>query len=403
VKIRSKEPYWLLRNGILNVYPSLRKNISCDILIVGGGLSGALMAYQFSREGYKCVVIDKRDVATGSTCANTSMVQYEIDEPLHVLVEKLGKGPAMDIYRQCVRAVGKLQEIIHNVKSNCEFDFKQSLHFAHSVQDADGLIKELECRKVAGIDVRWLDKSDVRSRYGIASEGGLLSETAASLDVYKLTHALLKYSVESTDVQVYDHTVLTAVRYEGAKNFVEVETGNIIECNSIIYATGYETHELLRKSIGRLISTYACISEPCQSLPAALEQTIFWNTQDPYFYFRTTHDKRILIGGADENFKDPGRRDALLDEKEEILAEKFGQCIPGIEFIPDFTWAGTFAATSDGLPYVGTHTDFPNSYFILGYGGNGITFSVMSMEILSDAMANRPNKFLKYFRFDRYN
>jgi glycine/D-amino acid oxidase-like deaminating enzyme len=108
-----------------------------------------------------------------------------------------------------------------------------------------------------------------------------------------------------------------------------------------------------------------------------------------------------LIGGADVNFKDPERRDALLDEKEIILSGKFRECVPGIEFIPDFTWAGTFAATKDALPYVGAHADFPNSYFTLGYGGNGITFSVMNMGILSDALANRPNRFLEYFRFNR--
>jgi glycine/D-amino acid oxidase-like deaminating enzyme len=331
------------------------------------------------------------------------MVQYEIDEPLHMLVDRLGKGPAMDIYTRCVRAVGKLHEIVCKVKSDCEFDFKQSLQFAHSRQDSDGLIKEFECRKMAGINVRWLDKSEVRSKYGIISEGGLLSDVAASLDVYKLTHALLRYAVENRGVQVYDHTGLNAVHYSRGKNFVEVDTGEAIECNSIIYATGYETHELLHESIGKLISTYACISEPYQKLPTELVQTVFWNTQEPYFYLRTTSDNRILIGGGDENFKDPERRDALLDEKELTLAEKFGQCLPGMKFIPDFTWAGTFAATSDGLPYIGTHPDFPNSYFTLGYGGNGITFSVMSMEILSDAMASRPNKCLEYFRFDRYN
>jgi hypothetical protein len=54
-------------------------------------------------------------------------------------------------------------------------------------------------------------------------------------------------------------------------------------------------------------------------LPSSLPQTIFWNIQEPYFYFRATDDIRILIGGADENFKNPERRDTLLDEKEIIF------------------------------------------------------------------------------------
>ena len=44
---------------------------------------------------------------------------------------------------------------------------------------------------------------------------------------------------------------------------------------------------------------------------------------------------------------------------------------------------GTFGTTKDGLPYIGEHKDFLNSYFVLGFGGNGITFSVVGMEMVS--------------------
>ena len=91
----------------------------------------------------------------------------------------------------------------------------------------------------------------------------------------------------------------------------------------------------------------------------------------------------------------------LIEKKEEDLVSKIEQLLPGIEFIADFSWAGTFGATKDTLPYIGPHPDFPNSYFMLGFGGNGITFSVMGMEILSDALGKRPNRFLEYFKFSR--
>jgi glycine/D-amino acid oxidase-like deaminating enzyme len=81
--------------------------------------------------------------------------------------------------------------------------------------------------------------------------------------------------------------------------------------------------------------------------------------------------------------------------------EKFQQFIPGIKFIPDFSWAGTFGVTKDALPFIGAHPDYPNSFFMLGFGGNGTTFSIMGMEVLSDAIAGRPNKFLEYFKFNR--
>lgn len=401
MKIRSKEPYWLLKNGIINGYPSLRKNVSCDILIVGGGLSGALMAYRFAGSGYKTIVVDKRDIGAGSTSANTSMIQYELDEPLYGLIDSFGKDVAIDIYIESVKAVENLQHLIAKLPARCGFEPKNSLHFASTLQDADGLMKEFECRKMAGIKVKWLTKEDIRSSYGIVSKGGILSEVGASLDAYQLTHALMESAVTNFGAQVYDHTQVMSVNYDSTGCVAYMDTLAEVKCAHIIYSTGFEAHELVSNSAGKLISTYACISEPMGRLSKALSDTIFWNTDDPYFYFRSTSDNRILIGGEDEDFQNPDKRDHLIDKKEGVLTEKLQTVMPGIDFVADYTWAGTFGVTKDSLPYIGPHPDFPNSYFVLGYGGNGITFSLMAMDILSNALANRPNRFLEYFKFNR--
>jgi glycine/D-amino acid oxidase-like deaminating enzyme len=92
----------------------------------------------------------------------------------------------------------------------------------------------------------------------------------------------------------------------------------------------------------------------------------------------------------------------MIDDKEAALMARLRELMPDVEVTPDFSWAGTFGVTRDTLPYIGAHPDFPKSLFVLGYGGNGITFSALAMKVISDAIAGRPNKFLDYFRFNRY-
>ena len=70
-------------------------------------------------------------------------------------------------------------------------------------------------------------------------------------------------------------------------------------------------------------------------------------------------------------------------------------------FYTDFTWAGTFGETKDGLPYIGEHKKFPNSYFVLGFGGNGITFSVTGMEMASAHLKNKKHPLTEFFKFGR--
>src|SRR3546814_1390574 len=79
MKLTSYEPFWLIKNGIIESYPSLKENLKTDILIVGGGITGSLIAHQCIADGYNTILIDKREIAHGSTSATTSMLQYEID------------------------------------------------------------------------------------------------------------------------------------------------------------------------------------------------------------------------------------------------------------------------------------------------------------------------------------
>ena len=108
-----------------------------------------------------------------------------------------------------------------------------------------------------------------------------------------------------------------------------------------------------------------------------------------------------MIGGEDEEFVDPIKRDQLLNNKAEKLEQTFKKMFPKIPFRNDFSWAGTFGSTKDGLPYIGVHPDFPSSYFVLGFGGNGITFSVIGMEMVKAFLNKKKHYLSNHFRFRR--
>ena len=401
MKVRSRETYWLLKNGLYASYPSLRHDHACDVLIVGGGITGSLMAYQFAQEGYKTILIDKRDISMGSTSATTALLQYEIDEPLFSLIENVGYDAAVDSYLGGIAAIERLGEIVSTLEIDCEFEYKRSVFVAHDTRSKNKLIRELDSRLNAGIKVRWLSGTELHEEFNVVGKAAILSEVAASADGYRLAHGLLAYASKNYDLEIFDHTAFESIKHDGQRSYVKTENECAITTRHIIYATGYETQGMLKDKIVDLISTYALVSEPLNVMPPHLKNTMFWNTEDPYLYMRTTPDNRILVGGGDESFQNAAKRDRLIDKKETLLMKKFSKFMPGVEIIPDFTWAGTFGTTKDALPYMGAHPDYPNSYFMLGFGGNGMTFSVMGMQILSDALAGRPNKFLHYYRFRR--
>lgn len=400
MNIRSNEPYWLVKNGILHAYPSLRENLNCDVLIVGGGITGALMAHACIKEGFKTILIDKREIANGSTSATTSMLQYEIDVPLYQLIEMIGLQGAVASYKACRDSIDELKKLVKQIKSPCGFESKKSLYFASKSKDLGWLKTEFETRKENGFDVQWLDASTIKANYGLIAEGGILSEDGGSVDAFCLTHDLLHYNAKK-GLQVFDKTELKKVKYKQDEVIVTTQTAATITAKKIIYCTGYETQQMLPDQIVKLKSTYAIVSERMEHLSQPIADTLFWNTDSPYLYMRSTADNRILVGGEDENFKNPIKRDYLLDRKQGKLLDTFHHFLPDIKFINDFSWCGTFGETKDGLPYIGTHQKFPNSYFCLGFGGNGITFSVIGASMVTDMIKGETNLLAHFFRFGR--
>lgn len=191
MRLTSSEPFWLVKNGIINSYPSLDQYIDTDIVITGAGITGRLIAHQCIAEGYKTVIVDKREVCHGSTSATTSMLQYEIDKPLFELIELIGEKGAVPSYKACFDSIDKLQTLSKHIKSTCGFTKKESLYFASRKKDVSWLKKEFEARLNHGFPMTWLDAETILKKYQLDnSYGGILSEQGGSIDAFQLAHDL---------------------------------------------------------------------------------------------------------------------------------------------------------------------------------------------------------------------
>ncbi|WP_241331411.1 NAD(P)/FAD-dependent oxidoreductase [Chryseobacterium arthrosphaerae] len=399
--LKSNEPFWLLKNGLIASYPSLKSDQECDVLIIGGGITGSLIAHQMVEDGYKTMLIDKRELCNGSTSATTSMLQYEIDVPLYELIGKIGMKGAVASYKACSDAIDIIDKLSKKIRSGAGFKRKKSLYFASKKKDVEWLKKEYEARKRFGFEVKWLSDKQVSEQFGFENTyGGILSKQGGSIDAFQFAHELCKHNIKK-GLEVFDKTELQKVEYHKGFNVAVTAEGFRIRAKKIIYCIGYESKNLLKENFVNLKSTYAVVSEIDKDKFKNITSTLVWNTDDPYLYMRTTDDGRILIGGGDEDFYDAEKRDALLNKKEKEILKGLRKIKPDYHFYSDFVWAGTFGETKDGLPYIGEHKKFRNSYFVLGFGGNGITFSVTGMEMASLFMKNKKHLLSRYFKFGR--
>jgi glycine/D-amino acid oxidase-like deaminating enzyme len=397
--LRSDYPFWLLDKGIIHSYPSLLKDIRTDIVIMGAGISGALAAWHLCHAGFKTVIVDKRHVGMGSTAASTALLQYEIDTPLAELIAKRGERDAVRSYLLCLKAIYDLEEIGGHWPE-VAFIKRPSLQFASYKKDVSALKKEYELRKQYGIAVQWLDKGDIKDKFGFEKDAAILSRDAAEVKAYSLTHALL-HRCQPLGLQVYDHTGISHFKENRYGVELVTEHGQKIKADKLVIACGYESAQYIPQKVQTLQSTYAIISDLCSTNHHWYQNALIWETARPYLYLRTTEDNRILVGGKDSDFSDPQRRDKALATKAKSLEQAFKKLFPAIHFRTDFKWAGTFASTKDGLPYIGCLPGKPRTYFALGLGGNGITFSIIAAQIITRLALGLSDEDAPLFAFDR--
>jgi glycine/D-amino acid oxidase-like deaminating enzyme len=398
--LRSGNAYWLLKNGLLAVYPALREDATCEVAIIGGGITGALVAYRLARERVDTLLLDKRDMCTGSTAASTSLLQYEIDTELVDLIARVGESDAVRAYRLGVEAIDQVEEMVRLVGGDCGFERRNSLYFASKQSHVPKLLREYECRRRFGLAVEYLDSADVQKSYPFSAPAAILSSGDAQIDVFRFAHALLAYS-RNHGLRAFDRTSVVSVERRRGRAVITTERGPTVTADRVVFATGYESQQFLRQSAGPLHSTFAAVSEPMEPFPPWPGRCLIWETARPYFYLRTTPDDRVLIGGVDVPFQDDRRRDALIGRKTKKLVRRFNELFPDREFEVAYAWAGTFGETKDGLAYVGHSRERPQEYFALGYGGNGVTMSVVAAGLIVDDYMGRKNPDGQIFRFGR--
>jgi glycine/D-amino acid oxidase-like deaminating enzyme len=191
---------------------------------------------------------------------------------------------------------------------------------------------------------------------------------------------------------------VTEVETHRAEILAATANGPTIRAGHVVFATGYEVPKLVPPDGHRILSTYAIATRP-QPRNLWPGEALIWEASDPYLYARTTTDGRVICGGEDEDFSDDEKRDALIARKAAAIGRKLQRLFPQLDVTPEFQWAGSFGTTATGLPLIGKVRRHPNVWAILGFGGNGITYSRIAADIVRAALAGDAEPDADLYRF----
>ena len=376
----------------------LRRSLRTDVAVVGAGISGAMIAQSLTQAGKRPLIIDRRPAALlGSTAASTALLQFELDTPLTKLGSSIGPRRAGKVWIASRDAVNELRTRTARLKIEAHFENRTSLYLAGDVLDAKGLKREVAARRRIGLSSEYWERSALRHHFGVDRSAALLSHGNAEANPVELAAGYLHRAIQEGARFHAPHDIIDIHSTRRGSTLL-ANDGIQIEARHVIFCTGYEFLKIVPPNDNTIRSTWA-IATKAQPRAIWPQATLVWEASDPYLYARSTVDGRVICGGEDEDFADTERRDALTPRKAKRLETKLKRLFPNIDSRSQFAWTGSFGASPNGMPTIGAIPGYPRCYAVMGYGGNGITFSMLAAKLITAAVLGRKSPDAALFAF----
>jgi glycine/D-amino acid oxidase-like deaminating enzyme len=219
---------------------------------------------------------------------------------------------------------------------------------------------------------------------GISGRVAIHTRGSALFDPYRACVGVLRAAI-AEGAHIFERSVVR--RIHGERDRVRLQRARGTIDARVVIATGYATPQF-RPLAGRfrMYRTYVMATRSMRSAQRRelrLSDVMVWDSERPYHYARWTPEHRLLLGGGDRLIGPGLRRRQQFEKATGELRDYFERRLPGLATIEtEFAWEDLFAMTPDSLPYVGPHRRYPGHWFVLGYGGNGMTFGFLAARLL---------------------
>lgn len=388
-------------NKVKKQYNYLTEDIDTEVIIVGGGVTGSILGYYFSKEGIDSVILEKSRIAHGSTSITTSLLQYELDSNLMSLMESVPSEQVINSYKLGITALKEIENFINENGNGCNYIKRDTLLYTAKDLEKKEIYEEYKIRKENGFNVKFINEEE--NPFSFDLKAGLYAiEGGAELDPFKYTHQLLEVATNN-GLRVYENTPVIDVKYN--EEYVEAITSynHKVKGKILVLATGYNTELFTDRSFGIKTYTYNIATKPLRDIKGWQNNVLIRDNESRYNYFRTTSDNRIIAGGEDTPFTD-NFNPKIAIEKYNILEQRLKNMFNEINNIKiEYKYCGAFASTKDNLGFIGKDPNKDKLWYALGYGANGILFAILGGLMLPKLYKGEVDEYLKYFKVDRFD
>ncbi len=364
-----------------------------DVVVIGGGVIGISVAYYLSRKGIKVALVEKGDIASGTSSRCDGNVLIADKQP--------GFDTKMSHTSQLL-----FKELVKEISYDFDYAQRGSIYIIESEEELK-VAKEYVKKQVEdGYSMRMMDKSEIHEDEPYLAEdiiGGVEIGCDASVNPMALVFGL-SLEAKKNGAEIFDYTYVKDIRVgkRGAVEAVETDQEVLITKN-VVNCAGVWAPE-----IGNMVGIYIPI-KPRQGQLLVAEKTF------PVGKRKIVEFGYMMAKFGDENYKrnvSPELEDlGIAFVFEPTLSDNFligssraftgfdtrvsiemmqGLAKRAIRFFPVMkdiqvirAYAGLRPYVEDHMPIISKADKIPGFYIAAGHEGDGIGLSLLTGKLIS--------------------
>ncbi|KRF65293.1 (2Fe-2S)-binding protein [Bacillus sp. Soil768D1] len=376
------EPYWRSTLSFPS-FSKLETDITTDVLIVGGGITGVTSAYLLAKQGVKVTLIEASEILNGTTGHTTAKITAQHGLIYNQLITDHGEEKARLYYEANTEGMELIKGLIEEHSIECNLNVQDAYVYANTDEYKSKIQEELKAYQKLGIRGDYAEKIP----FSIPCKAAVIMKDQAQFHPLKYLTALIPPILEAGG-NIYERT--TAMKIEDGKPpTVITETGHTIKSNHIIVASHFPFNDEMGLYFARthIKRSYVLGIKTEQEYPGGM----YYSADNPTRSLRYTEDngeKLILVGG--EGHK-TGQGISTIEHYEAL--QDFSSQYFNVKDIP-YRWSAQDIVTPDNLPFVGPVTsNHPNVLIATGYAKWGMTNGSIAAKILTDHILQKDNRY----------
>jgi glycine/D-amino acid oxidase-like deaminating enzyme/nitrite reductase/ring-hydroxylating ferredoxin subunit len=365
----------------------LERDVTVDVAIVGGGITGLTAAVLLARAGQRVVLLEARRLGGGVSDRSTTHMTEMVDTGYAAIESDFGKEGARLVASSSRASIDLITSLVDAHGIRCAPIRRPGYQYTERAVQEEKLRKEHEAARRAGLDVQLLGAAPLP----FATRASLRFPDQLQVHIGRYLAGLATAAV-GHGAMIHEGSRVIAIE-DGDPCALHIENGPVVTAKKVFCATHAPLNRVFLQTKVAAYRSYVLAFRD-----VAFPDGLFWDMDDPYHYlsaYPIDGASYLLVGGEDHKTGKETTTGVHFDR----LAEWTRARVPVKDAV--FRWSAQVEEPVDGLPFIGRNSMSQNVYVATGFSGNGTTFGTIAAMIVESLVTGKESPWASLYAATR--